>query len=201
MKAIVLAAGYATRLRPLTDSIPKMLLPLAGRPMLDYLIDRIDAVEEIDEVHVVTNARFAGDIAFTIEQAGLEGADLFVVAGDNLIEYGLDDFVRFWREKGEGAAIAVHRVADRELIKQYGVVELDEGDRVVSLEEKPSRPRSDLAATAAYLYPAEHAAWIERQSRALRSLSAGGDSPAYAGRGSLGGGYGEPRSLVDLNRH
>jgi glucose-1-phosphate thymidylyltransferase len=193
VKAIVLGAGYATRLRPLTDSIPKMLLPLAGRPMLDYLIDRIEAVEEIDEIHVVTNARFAGDfgrwagqrsgvrsvtvwndgttsnedrlgaigdIRFTIEEAGLEGADLLVVAGDNLIEYSLADFVRFWREKGVGAAIAVHHVADRELIKQYGVVDLDEDDRVVSLEEKPAEPRSDLAATAAYLYPAEHAALI-----------------------------------------
>jgi glucose-1-phosphate thymidylyltransferase len=193
VKAIVLGAGYATRLRPLTDSIPKMLLPLAGRPMLDYLIDRIEAVEEVDEIHVVTNARFAGDfgrwagqrsgvravavwndgttsnedrlgaigdIRFTIDEAGLEGADLLVVAGDNLIEYSLEDFVRFWREKDDGAAIAVHRVADPELIKQYGVVELDEDDRVVSLEEKPSEPRSDLAATAAYLYPAEHAARI-----------------------------------------
>jgi glucose-1-phosphate thymidylyltransferase len=57
----VLAAGYATRLRPLTDSIAKPLLPLAGRPMLDYLYERIADVDEIDEVHVVTNSRFAGD--------------------------------------------------------------------------------------------------------------------------------------------
>jgi glucose-1-phosphate thymidylyltransferase len=83
-----------------------------------------------------------------------------VLAGDNLIEYPLEDLVRFWRSKGEGAAIAVHRVTDPELIKQYGVVELDENDRVVSIEEKPARPRSDLAATAAYLYPAEHAALV-----------------------------------------
>src|SRR5438105_6341976 len=59
MKALILAAGYATRLSPLTDSIPKMLLPLAGRPMLDYLLDWIHEVEEIDEIHLVTNARFA----------------------------------------------------------------------------------------------------------------------------------------------
>jgi glucose-1-phosphate thymidylyltransferase len=60
VKALILAAGYATRLRPLTDDVPKMLLPLAGRPMLDYLLDRIREVEEIDELHLVTNARFAG---------------------------------------------------------------------------------------------------------------------------------------------
>jgi glucose-1-phosphate thymidylyltransferase len=57
----VLAAGYATRLRPLTDKIAKPLLPLAGSPMLEYLYERIVAVDEIDEVHVVTNSRFAGD--------------------------------------------------------------------------------------------------------------------------------------------
>ena len=123
MKALILAAGYATRLRPLTDSFPKMLLPLAERPMLDYLLDRIREVDGLDEIHLVTNARFAqafrdwapedvtvhddgttsnedrlgaiGDIAFTIERAGLHGEDLFVVAGDNLIGYSLAGLRRF----------------------------------------------------------------------------------------------------------
>ena len=179
MKALILAAGYATRLRPLTDSFPKMLLPLAERPMLDYLLDRIREVDEIDEIHLVTNAQFApafrdwapedvtvhddgttsnedrlgaiGDIAFTIERAGLHGEDLFVVAGDNLIGYSLPEYVAFWRDKG-GSAIAVYEVEDRSLLPQYGVVELDDDDRVVGLEEKPSEPKSNLAATAAYLY-------------------------------------------------
>ncbi|MBI3970538.1 MAG: nucleotidyltransferase family protein [Chloroflexi bacterium] len=61
MKAIVLAAGYATRLRPLTDSIAKPLLPLAGRPLVDYVCHKIDEVAEVDALHVVTNARFAED--------------------------------------------------------------------------------------------------------------------------------------------
>jgi glucose-1-phosphate thymidylyltransferase len=193
VKAVVLAAGYATRLRPLTDSIPKPLLPLAGRPMLEYLLGRIEEIDDVDDIYVVTNARFAGDfgrwasqrsgrlhvavlndgttsnedrlgaigdIHFAIEEAGLGEDELLVVAGDNLIEYSLEDFVRFWRAKGEGAAIAVHRIDDPELIKQYGVAELDADDRVVSLEEKPAEPRSDLAATAAYLYRPEHLALI-----------------------------------------
>jgi glucose-1-phosphate thymidylyltransferase len=193
LKAVILAAGYATRLSPLTDSIPKMLLPLAERPMLDYLLDRIREVGEIDEIHLVTNSRFApafetwaetlqqtvakfdmaplvvhddgttsnddrlgaiGDLAFTIEQAGLAGNDLFVVAGDNLIGYSLPEYVAFWREKG-GSSIALHTVQDRELLTHYGVVELDGDDRVVGFEEKPTQPRSSLAATAAYLYRAE----------------------------------------------
>jgi glucose-1-phosphate thymidylyltransferase len=189
LKALILAAGYATRLRPLTDSIPKMLLPLAERPMLDYLVDRIREVGEIEEIHLVTNARFAaaledwapedvtvhddgttsnedrlgaiGDIAFAIEHGGLAGEDLLVVAGDNLIGYSLADFVDFWRKKG-GSAIAVHEVADRELLKQYGVVELDEDERVVGLEEKPAEPRGHLAATASYLYRGNHLALLPR---------------------------------------
>ena len=63
MKALVLAAGYATRLRPLTDETAKSLLPIAGRPMLDYVCDRIDEVEDVDELHVVSNALFAGSFA------------------------------------------------------------------------------------------------------------------------------------------
>ena len=168
MQALILAAGYATRLRPLTDSIPKMLLPLAERPMLDYLIDRLHEVEELDEIHLVTNARFAqafedwapedvvvhddgttsnedrlgaiGDIAFAVERGGLEGEDLLIVAGDNLIGYSLAAFVAFWRTK-DGSAIAVRELDDRELLKQYGVVELDAADRVIGLEEKPAEPK------------------------------------------------------------
>ncbi|HEU5064410.1 MAG TPA: nucleotidyltransferase family protein [Gaiellaceae bacterium] len=189
MKALILAAGYATRLRPLTDSFPKMLLPLAERPMLDYLLDRIREVGEIEEIHLVTNARFApifgdwapedvrvhddgtrsnedrlgaiGDIALAIERGGLAGADLLVVAGDNLIGYSLRGLVDFWRAKG-GSAVALHEVSDPELLKNYGVVELDEDDRVVGFQEKPAEPRSNLAATAAYLYRAEHMELLAR---------------------------------------
>ena len=197
----MLAAGYATRLSPLTDDFPKMLLPLAGRPMLDYLLERIREVDELDEVHLVTNSRFAkaftdwapgdvtvhddgtasnedrlgaiGDMRFTIDRAGLQNDELLVVAGDNLIGYSVPAFVGFWREKG-GAAIALHHEPDRDVIKLYGVVELDEEDRIVSFEEKPAAPRSDLAATAAYLYPPEHL-------RLLDDYLAEGNSPDAPG--------------------
>jgi glucose-1-phosphate thymidylyltransferase len=189
VKALILAAGYATRLRPLTDDRPKMLLPLAERPMLDYLVDRIREVPEVEQIHLVTNARFAGafrdwapadvvvhddgttsnedrlgaigDIAFAIREGGLEGEDMLIVAGDNLIGYSLADFVDFWRAKG-GSAIAVREIDDRSLLTQYGVVELDGDDRVVGLEEKPAEPRSHLAATASYLYLGAHLALLPR---------------------------------------
>ena len=60
MKALILAAGYATRLRPLTDSVPKQLLPVGGRPMIDWILDKIREAG-IDDVHLVTNGRFAED--------------------------------------------------------------------------------------------------------------------------------------------
>ena len=61
MKVIILAAGYATRLYPLTLTQPKPLLTVAGKPMIDYVLDNLAPVDGIDRVYVVTNAKFAGD--------------------------------------------------------------------------------------------------------------------------------------------
>jgi glucose-1-phosphate thymidylyltransferase len=205
--AVVLAAGYATRLRPLTNRVAKPLLPLAGRPMLDYLADKIDEVADVEAIHVVTNSRFApdfeawassrsgrlpvrvhddgtssnadrlgaiGDLRFVIEQAGLADEDLLVIAGDNLFDFSLEEYVRFWRSRG-GSAIGVHDVGDLGLARQYGVVELDDADRVVSLVEKPERPASTLASIAAYLFSAEHVALVQQ-------YLAEGNAPDQPGR-------------------
>lgn len=179
MKALILAAGYATRLRPLTDSIPKQLLPVGGRPMVDWILERI-AETSADEVHLVTNARFAadferwadgkdvhvhndgttsnedrlgaiGDIRFV----GLDD-DLLVIAGDNLFDDSLADYESYWRTRG-GSSVAVLDVGDRELAKQYGVVDVDEDDRITDFLEKPADPPTTLCATATYLYTREHA--------------------------------------------
>ena len=61
MNALVLAAGYATRLRPLTDDVAKSLLPVGGRPMLDWILDKLEEVDSLDAVHVVTNSRYSHD--------------------------------------------------------------------------------------------------------------------------------------------
>ncbi|MFL5931999.1 MAG: nucleotidyltransferase family protein [Gaiellaceae bacterium] len=194
MEAVVLAAGYATRLRPLTNRVAKPLLPLAGRPMLDYLADKIDEVGDVQAIHVVTNSRFAadfeawassrsgrvpvlvhddgttsnsdrlgaiGDLRFVIDRGGLENEDLLVVAGDNLFDFSLEEYVAFWRSRG-GSAVGVHDVGDLDLARRYGIVELDDSDRVVSLVEKPERPSGTLASIAAYLFPAEHAALVRQ---------------------------------------
>lgn len=184
MKALVLAAGYATRLRPLTDEIPKPLLPVGGRPMVDWLLDRI-AETDVDEIHVVTNARHAdqfrawatdrpevaihddgttsnedrrgaiGDIGFVLGRIGTD-EDLLVIAGDNLFDYSLADFLAWWRDKGEASALVLYDVGNLELAKQYGVVELDEDGRVTAFTEKPPDPQTTLAATATYAYHRAH---------------------------------------------
>jgi glucose-1-phosphate thymidylyltransferase len=182
VKALILAAGYATRLRPLTDSIPKQLLPVGGRPMVDWILDRI-AETSADEVHLVTNARFAADFERwaggkdvrvhndgttsnddrlgaigDIDFVGLDD-DLLAIAGDNLFDYSLADYESYWRGKG-GSCVAVHDVGDRELAKQYGIVDVEADDRIVAFVEKPDEPPSTLAATATYLYRREHAALV-----------------------------------------
>lgn len=184
MKALILAAGYATRLSPLTDDVPKGLLPVGGRPMVDWIVDSIrDA--GVDDLLLVTNARFAplfaewsttngvtiiddgtdanenrlgaiGDIRF----AALDD-DALIIAGDNLFDYRLADLIDFWRGKGSTSAVAVHDVGSRELARKYGIVDVDADDRIVSFVEKPDDPPSTLAATATYLYSRAHLALVD----------------------------------------
>jgi glucose-1-phosphate thymidylyltransferase len=179
MKALILAAGYATRLRPLTDSIPKQLLPVGRRPIVDWILDRIEETSA-EEIHLVTNARFADDFAHWAEDKDVivhnDGTtsnedrlgaigdiqfvdlddDLLVIAGDNLFDYSLADYETYWRER-DGSCIAVLDVGDPELAKKYGIVDVDEHDRVTAFVEKPMDPPTTLCATATYLYTREHA--------------------------------------------
>ena len=204
MNAIVLAAGYATRLRPLTENFPKPLLPVGGRPMIDWIVDRIQEVDDLEGIHVVTNARYAsdferwaegrgihvhddgttsnedrlgavGDLRLTIEEGRLQGDDLLVIAGDNLFDYSLAAYVDWWRGKGDASAVAVRRIADRELLKQYGVLTLDDEDRITALIEKPKDPQGDLAATATYVLHHAHAARVQEYLEE-------GNSPDQPGR-------------------
>jgi glucose-1-phosphate thymidylyltransferase len=78
VKAIILAAGYATRLYPLTKTVAKPLLPVAGRPMLDYILDRIREVDAVDAVHVVTNHKFADSFLQWADAHEAEGLQIDV---------------------------------------------------------------------------------------------------------------------------
>jgi glucose-1-phosphate thymidylyltransferase len=152
--------------------------------MLDWILDKVREVEP-DEIHLVTNSRFArdfedwaagrkqvrvhddgttsnedrlgaiGDIRFVQEHADLDD-DLLVIAGDNLFDFSLRDYRDWWCTK-DGSAVAVYDVGDRELATQYGIVAVDDKERIVEFVEKPAEPPSTLAATATYLYRREHA--------------------------------------------
>jgi glucose-1-phosphate thymidylyltransferase len=178
VKCVILAAGYATRLRPLTDDVPKHLLPVGERPMLDWVLDRVREVQDVTGVHLVTNSRFAraferwgerngvivhddgttsnddrlgavGDLRLAIERAGLESDELVVLAGDNLFDFSLSAFVEWWRAKPQPAsAVPLHDVGDLELATQYGIADTDAGDRIVRFVEKPRDPSTATASKA-----------------------------------------------------
>jgi glucose-1-phosphate thymidylyltransferase len=151
--------------------------------MVDWILDRI-AETSADEVHLVTNARFAadferwgegkdvrvhndgttsnddrlgavGDLRLVLERARIDD-DLLVIAGDNLFDFSLRDYESYWRGHAGASCVAVHDVRDRELAKQYGIVAVDDEDRIVAFVEKPDDPPSTLAATATYVFAADH---------------------------------------------
>ena len=188
MKAIILAAGYATRLYPLTEHMPKALLTVCGRPILERLFDAFASEKEIDEIHIVSNAKFyqqlsdwaehiqskylqkiivwndgttsndnrlgaIGDIMYVLEKAHIDD-DLFVAASDNLLSEPLTDYFADFRQHGCDLLLA-GKLDDPEERKRYAILELDETNRVIGLEEKPSHPKSDIAAYAEYIYARE----------------------------------------------
>lgn len=230
MKAILLAAGYGTRLRPLTDDRPKHLLPVGGRPMLDWILDWVREEQTVDGVHLVTNHRFAadferwgqskgvvvhddgttsnedrlgavGDLRLVIESAGLDGDELLVL-GDDLLELSLPAFVAWWRARPQPAAgVPLHDVGDLELATQYGIAATDAEDRIVHFIEKPSDPPSTLAATVSYLLPPEHVRLIATYLHEGQSSDNAGSFLGWlAARGAVYG-YRFSGSWFDIGNH
>jgi glucose-1-phosphate thymidylyltransferase len=202
MKALVLAAGYATRLYPLTLDRPKALLEVGGRPMLDHVLERLQEMG-VDETIVVTNAKFTphfqewakgkegvtivndgttsnddrlgaiGDIGFVLGQVGLDD-DLVVVAGDNLFAEDVSAFAQYGREV-DAPVLAVHDVGDLSRMHEYNQIEVDDEGRIVFFEEKPEHARTTLAGVALYFYPR---ATLPLVTRYLRE----GNNPDQPGR-------------------
>ncbi|MFF3442185.1 glucose-1-phosphate thymidylyltransferase [Streptosporangium sp. NPDC002721] len=177
MKALVLAGGSGTRLRPITHTSAKQLVPVANKPVLFYGLEAIAAagVREIGIVVGDTHAEieaavgdgraFGLEVTYIRQRAPLGLAHAVLVArdylgdddfvmylGDNFIVGGIDDVVeRFARER-PAAHIMLTKVGDP---RQFGVAELDATGRVAGLEEKPPVPKSDLALVGVYLFTAE----------------------------------------------
>lgn len=172
MKGIVLAGGTGSRLYPLTKVTNKHLLPVGDKPMIYYPIGKLTEAG-IEEILIVTGTEHMGDVVtllgsgrefgcrFTYkvqDEAGgiaqalglarnFVGTDsMAVILGDNIFESSLAEPIRIW--PGKGARIFTREVHDP---SRYGVATL-EGDRVVNIEEKPSRPASNQAVTGIYLY-------------------------------------------------
>ena len=180
MRALVLAAGYATRLYPLTLDRPKALLEVGGKPMLDRVVERQRPMG-LEGVVVVTNAKFTphfeewadgkddvtvvndgttsnddrlgaiGDIGFVLDELGID-EELVVVAGDNLFGADITGLVGYGREV-DAPVIAVHDVGDLARMHEYNQIEIDEDGRIVFFEEKPSAARTTLSGVALYYYP------------------------------------------------
>ncbi len=228
MNALLLAAGYATRLYPLTRDTPKPLLPVAGRPIADYMVEQLAAIPEIERVLVVTNARFAphfqrwaagqstryrvevvddgtttnetrlgaiGDVAFTLRRHPELGADpLFVLGGDNLVDFRLADLVGAYQERNgalpaspappasPAALIALVRESDPAQLRRSGVVTLDGSGRVTGFVEKPASPPSDLTCPPFYVFPPEALALFPPYVRAGESADAPGSFIAWLHR-------------------
>lgn len=175
MKGVVLAGGKGSRLYPLTKITNKHLLPVYDKPMIYYPIQTlVDA--GIRDILVVTGGGNAGDflrllangkefglthLNFTYQEGeggiadalGLaqhfaEGDRLCVVLGDNILEKPIKDAVDAFRQQQRGARILLKEVPDAE---RFGVAEMN-GDKIVGIEEKPSKPKSNYAVTGIYMY-------------------------------------------------
>lgn len=191
MKCLILAAGYATRLYPLTENFPKPLLEVGGKTILDWLVDDIDAAGLVDEYVVISNHKFAHhfeswaanktmkvtvvddgtvsnetrlgavkDIQFAIDQLSLDD-DMLVIAGDNVLDFSLTEFVRYAKQKNTSCIMRYFEPNEQKLTK-CGVVEVDEQDRILSMEEKPAQPKSHWCCPPFYYYTRQDAKLVEK---------------------------------------
>lgn len=175
MKGIVLAGGTGSRLLPLTKITNKHLLPVYDKPMIYYPIQTlVDA--GIQDILIVTGGRNSGDFlrllangrefglrhinyayqegeggiadALSLAEHFAGGDSICVILGDNIIEHPIRDAVEDFEEQKIGAKVLLKEVPDAE---RFGVAEI-QGDRIVSIEEKPARPKSNYAVTGIYMY-------------------------------------------------
>jgi len=177
MKGMILAGGLATRLRPLTSVTNKHLLPIYNKPMIYYPIEAM-ARAGIKEVLLTSSPDHAGhfeNLLGTGEQFGLKmfyavqenakggisdaimlaedfakNEKILVVLGDNIFGYDLKREVEEFDKREKGAMVFGIKMPTES--GQYGVIEINEDGKVISIEEKPEHPKSDIAQTGIYMY-------------------------------------------------
>lgn len=191
MKCLILAAGYATRLYPLTENFPKPLLTVGEKTILDWLIDDIDGAGLVDEYVVISNHKFAPHFEewaqgktqkITVVDDGTSsnetrlGAvkdiqyaidklqlddDMLVIAGDNVLDFSLTKFVHYAKAKGTSCIMRYYEGVKEKLTK-CGVVLIDENDKILDMAEKPSEPKSHWCCPPFYYYTREDAKLVEK---------------------------------------
>ena len=177
MKCLILAAGYATRLYPLTENYPKPLLEVKGKTILDWLIEDIGSLA--DEFVVVTNHKFVRhfenwasgkkirivddgtssndtrlgavcDIQYALEKASIDD-DLLIIAGDNLLDFSLKGFIGYAREKKSSCTMRYWE-NDMARLRKSGVVTVGEDERILAMVEKPAEPESHWCTPPFFYY-------------------------------------------------
>ena len=181
MKCLILAAGYATRLYPLTENFPKPLLKVGDKPILDWLLEDIDKSGVVDQYVIISNHKFAHHFQawadghmrpITVLDDGTStnetrlGAvrdvqfaieelgltdDLLVIAGDNLLDFSLTGFISYFQEKNTTVIMRYWEESEAKLHKT-GVAVVDEENRIVEMEEKPEHPKSHWCTPPFYIY-------------------------------------------------
>ena len=202
MKCLILAAGYATRLYPLTENFPKPLLEVRGKTILDWLVDDIDNAGLVDEYVVISNHKFAHHFESWAEtksqkitvvddqtetnetrlgavkdiQYAIEqlGLDdeMLVIAGDNVLDFSLTNFIDYAKEKKTSCIMRYYEESEIKLTK-CGVVLTDENDLILDMTEKPSEPKSHWCCPPFYYYTKEDAKLIPEGI----ALGCGTDAP------------------------
>lgn len=191
MKCIILAAGYATRLYPLTENFPKPLLKIGKKTILDWLVDDVSPL--IEEFVVVSNHKFADQFRAWAEgklqririiddgtesnetrlgavkdiQLATDGIedDVLVMAGDNVLDFSLCSFIAFAKEK-QTSCVMCHEENRLEALRKTAVIEFDENGLICSYEEKPQVPKGNHAVPPFYFYKVQD---VKRIAEALES--------------------------------
>lgn len=191
MKCLILAAGYATRLYPLTENFPKPLLEVGNKTILDWLVDDIDNAGFVDEYVVISNHKFAHhfenwaktkkqkisvvDDGTSTNETRLGAVkdiqyaidqlklddDMLVIAGDNVLDFSLTKFIEYSKTKNTSCIMRYYEPDEKKLLK-CGIVTIDESDKILNMTEKSPNPATHWCCPPFYYYTKADAKLVQK---------------------------------------